>query len=182
MRLFVALDPDERAREHLTEFLEPRWDAGDDLRWTRPESWHVTLAFAGDCPDDVAEALVEECADRAARTAPPTLRLAGVGAFPEVSRASLLYAAVHADPDLAPLAASVRRMASRLGAAPDGGRFVPHLSVARFRRPADATAWWRILETYAGPSWQPDGIRVVRSRLTAGGPPVHETLAVLPFG
>lgn len=181
MRLFLALDPDERAREHLSDFLEPRWSVGEDLRWTRPESWHVTLAFAADCPDDVAEALIEACGEVAGRTSAPRLRLSGAGAFPDVSRASTLYAAVSAEPDLAPLARSVRAVASRLGAGPDGGHFVPHLTLARARRPADATAWWRVLDTYDGPDWRPDGIRVVRSQLTRGRPPVHQTLAVLPF-
>ena len=44
MRLFVAVVPPEPVVEHLDDFLEPR-RAAADFRWTRPEHFHVTLAF-----------------------------------------------------------------------------------------------------------------------------------------
>lgn len=180
MRLFIAVDPPQGAREDLVRFLEPRWEHADGLRFTRPETWHVTLAFMGNCPERVLEDLIDGCADVAAQSAPPTMVLHGAGAFPDVSRARVLYAAVGTEPDLSPLARSVRNIATTVGAAPDGGPFRPHVTLAR-QRPADATHWWRVLDTYAGPSWQPDGIRVYQSHLSQGSPPRYEALAVLPW-
>ena len=45
MRLFAAVVPPPEAIEDLAAFLEPREEAGPDLRWTTPEQWHLTLAF-----------------------------------------------------------------------------------------------------------------------------------------
>lgn len=182
MRVFVALDPSEEARDHLTRFLEPRWDHADGLRFTRPHTWHVTLAFMGSCPERALDDLIAGCADVARRSAPPAVALQGAGAFPDVSRARLLYAAVAAEPDLAPLAHAVRSVASKVGGAPDGGAFRPHVTLARTSPPRDATHWLHVLDTYAGPTWRPDGIRVIESHLTPGAPPRYDVLATLPWG
>ena len=45
--MFVALVPPAEAVEDLDAFLEPRREAGRDLRWSAPEQVHVTLAFCG---------------------------------------------------------------------------------------------------------------------------------------
>ncbi len=61
MRLFVAVVPPDEVLDDLEEHLEPRRDAGVDVRWTDRHQWHVTLAFLGDVPerrlDDLTEAL-----------------------------------------------------------------------------------------------------------------------------
>lgn len=181
MRVFVGLTLPDSARSHLESFLEPRRDAAEGLRFTGPDTWHVTLAFMGQCPDRVVDDLISACGEVAARHPAPTLRLAGANAFPEIGRARLLYAAVTADPDCAPLARSIRTAAQRIGAAPDGGAFVPHVTLARQNRGRDMTAWWRILDTYDGPPWQPDGVSVIQSHLQPGSPAHYEGLAVLPW-
>ena len=59
MRLFAALTPPDDAVEDLATFLEPRHQVGDDVRWTDPDQWHVTLAFMAEVPDRVVEAVTE---------------------------------------------------------------------------------------------------------------------------
>ena len=51
-------------------------------------------------------------------------------------------------------------------------------------RATDATRWLRVLDTYEGPTWRFDRIRLVRSRLGQGpgGRPRYETAAELPLG
>ena len=43
--MFIALPLPEAVNEHLAEYLEPRQEAGPDLRWTVSEQWHLTLGF-----------------------------------------------------------------------------------------------------------------------------------------
>ena len=50
MRLFTALVPSEDAVAHLDDFLEPRRPSAEAFRWSRPEQFHITLAFMGDAP------------------------------------------------------------------------------------------------------------------------------------
>ena len=187
LRMFVALTPPTEAVEDLAAFLEPRRAAGRDLRWTPPEQWHLTLAFLPRVPERVLDDLAERLARAAARRSPFTASLRGGGAFPEVARARVLFTGVDAgasEPTLRHLAESSRAAAGRAGAAPDGARFHPHVTVARCGRPTDLVRWVRLLDTYAGPLWSAEELSLYASHLGEGpgGRPRHEVVANLPFG
>ncbi|MEV4419847.1 RNA 2',3'-cyclic phosphodiesterase [Patulibacter sp. NPDC049589] len=148
LSLFVAVFPTEDARFDL----QRRLPAGS--RPTRPEKWHVTLAFLGEVPDertaDVAHAL---------STVPPpgpiTLRLAGGGRF-----GSVLWAGLAGDLEV--LAAFRARIGSALASAGfpiDGRPFRPHLTVSYRFDPGIQQA----LTDYAGPSWPVTELALVRS-------------------
>lgn len=184
MRVFCAVIPPERAAHDLDEFLDSRRDdpSARGLGWSRPDHWHLTLAFMGDARAAAVDDLVERLADGALDLPAPTLRVRGGGAFPVVERAKVLYAAVAGDLEvLGRLSERVRNAAAVTGCAPDGRAFVPHLTLARSRRPFEATRWVRVLETYRGPAFTADRVAVVESHL--GGPrPRHEVIAEVPLG
>ena len=184
MRLFVAVDPPPEAVEHLDSFLDARRDAGDDLRWTPSSQWHLTLAFMGAAPERVLEDLVDRVGDAAGAVPPVPLALVGGGCFPDVTRARVLWAGVSGGSALAPLVRRVRSACAVVGAAPEGGPFRAHLTLARMRQPRDATRWVRVLESYAGPPWTAGEVTVVASHLPrrGGHRPRHEVLARLPLG
>ncbi len=185
MRLFVAIVPPEEVLEDLAEHLGPRREAGHDLRWTDPYQWHLTLAFMAAVDPRHVDELEERLARAARRAAPLELRVAGVGCFPHVARAKVLWCGVE-DPAgaLPALARSVRGVAAKSGAAPDGGRFRAHLTLARLPRPADATRWVRVLEPYAGPPWTAGQLTLVESHLGQGrnGRPRYAVLGRFPLG
>ncbi|WP_370288889.1 RNA 2',3'-cyclic phosphodiesterase [Nocardioides sp.] len=189
MRIFAALLPDEITSERLEELLDVRRDAEPAWRWTMPEQWHVTLAFAGAAParrvDDVVEALTAI----AAATPPPVLRPAGAGAFPHPDAAKVLWlGVVPADgPEerLGDLAAVCRTAFARHGVEVDGTRFRPHLTVARSGRGLSATRWLRVLDTVATDldPWRPPALHLLASHLGEGPRrrPRYETLAALEW-
>ena len=183
MRVFVAVDPPAEVVDDLDAFLEARRDAGEGLRWTPPSQWHLTLAFMAAAPERVVDDLVGRLGEAVERRAPVGLAIAGGGCFPDVSRARVLWAGVQGGTALAPLARSVRSACAVVGAAPEGGPFRAHLTLARIPRPRDATRWVRVLESYAGPSWSATEVAVVASHLPRekGHGPRHEVLARLPL-
>lgn len=170
MRMFVALLPPDEVVEDLTEFLAPRQEVDSDLRWAAPEQWHVTLAFMPQVPDRSLDDLTARLERAAARRTPFTLGLAGGGAFPNPARAKVLYArlAVSDEEELDRLATGARAAANKAGAEAQGGRFRPHLTLARIRRPLDVTKWLRVLDAYRGPTWTADEIGLVESHLGEG--------------
>jgi 2'-5' RNA ligase len=184
MRVFVAVDPPAEVVDDLDAFLDARRDAGDGLRWTPPSQWHLTLAFMAAAPERVVEDLVGHLGEAVERRAPVGLAIGGGGCFPDVSRARVLWAGVQGGTALAPLARSVRSACAVVGAAPEGGPFRAHLTLARIPRPRDATRWLRVLEAYAGPPWSATEVAVVASHLPRerGHRPRHEVLARLPLG
>lgn len=184
--MFVALVPPAEALEHLEEFLTPRQEAGPDLRWTAPEQWHLTLAFMAEVAERRLDDLAERLTRAAARRTPFGARVVGAGAFPDAARAKVLYAGVETDDgvELARLATGVRAAANRAGAVPDGGRFHPHLTLARTRRPTEVTRWLRVLAAYAGPPWSAEEITLVASHLGEGPRrrPRYEVVGAFPLG
>ena|SRR6478735_7084609 len=185
MRLFVAVVPPDEVLDDLDAHLEPRRDAGADLRWTDRHQWHVTLAFLGDVPERRLDDLTEALSRSVAKRSPLVLRLSGAGAFPSPYAARVLWAGVEqVRGDLAAVAHGIRSSASSVGASPDGARFHPHLTLGRFGRPTEATRWIRSLQGLEGPAWVAPGAALVESHLGQGRGrrPRHEVVADLPFG
>lgn len=184
-RMFVAIVPPEPVREDLAAFL----DARSGMPWMHPEQWHLTLAFLANVDEHRLDDLVERLTAAAARRPVFRARLAGAGCFPYPNRASVLWIAVHSGPpgegatDVRHLAVNARSAANAVGAAPDGKAFVPHITVARLRRPIEATKWLRVLDTYQGPEWDVTHIDLVASYLGEGPKrrPRYEAIASLPL-
>ena len=164
MRLFVALwPPPDAVAELLAAVDEVRADA-PGLRWTRPEQWHLTLAFLGEVADDKRQELEERLARAAGRHPPLTLRFAGGGRF----GTRVLFTRV--DGDRAPLtrlAASVSAAARRSRIPVDDRPYRPHLTLARGRdddlRPLAAR-----LDAFTGVAWTVNRLDLVQSRLGQG--------------
>lgn len=182
MRLFAALVPPPEAVEDLDAFLEPRRDAAG-FRWTRPEQFHVTLAFYGTVPEHRLDDLVERLARAGARRTAFPAQVAGGGAFPDPAHARVLWAGLSLDDDgrteIGRLATGCRAAAARAGVVVDGQRFRPHLTLARLGRPDDVVRWVRLLDGYAGPAWTAGHLALIASHLGEGPArrPRYETVA-----
>lgn len=182
MRLFAAVVPPPQALTDLEDFLEPR-RVVDGPRWTRPDQWHLTLAFMSAVHERAVEGLVERLEEATSTRPSVRLALSGGGCFPDVTRAKVLWCGLRNGEQLEPLARAVRSAASVAGAAPQGGPFRPHLTLARFQRPVEGTRWVRLLEGYVGPEWTASEVVLVQSHLPRerGHRPHHEVLARLPL-
>ncbi len=127
IRLFVAIELPASVRTVLG-FLH----AGvPGARWTPVENMHLTLRFIG----EVEEPRIEDI-DRAllaVRSPRFSLELAGVGHFETSGQPRALWAGV---PKIAPLIRLRDRVESalvRAGFAPEGRKFLPHVTLARLR-------------------------------------------------
>jgi 2'-5' RNA ligase len=184
VRLFVAVIPPDDVLDDLAAHVDPRREAGAELRWADQHQWHVTLAFLGDVAERRLDELTDALAASAARRDPLVLRLAGAGAFPSAYAARVLWTGVEAlRGDLKAVARGVRSAANSVGATPDGTRFHAHVTLARFHRPTEATRWIRAFDAYEGPAWQVGHVELVESHLGEGRGrrPRYETLAELPL-
>ena len=187
MRMFTAVVPPQEVLEELEEFLGPRQEAGD-FRWTRPEGWHLTTAFMAAVPDRAMDDLLERLTRAGRRRTPVTLRLSGGGAFPNPVRAKVLYAGVEGEPDaleeLRRLSIGARAAANKAGAPADGSAFRPHLTLARMRRPVEATRWLRVLSTYSSADFEVTELALVASHLGQGpgNRPRYDVVARFPLG
>jgi len=186
--MFIAVPLPQVVEEDLAGFLEPRQEAGHQklgLRWTMPEQWHVTLAFLPDLADRHTDELLERVQGATSRRDPLVLRLAGAGAFPHAGHAKVLWTGVeHDGEELMRLAGGVRAAAAKSGTEVGGGRFHPHLTLARLGRPTDVTRLLTGLEQYESPSWEASEILLIASYLGQGpdARPRHEVRATFELG
>jgi 2'-5' RNA ligase len=184
MRLFVAIAPPAAVLDDLDAVAAPLRAGRQDLRWTSREAWHVTLAFLGQVDEAAATRLLRRMENAARRHNAIRLAFSGAGAFPDATRANVLWSGLSGDrAALAHLAESVAAGASRAGAPPPdkGRRFRPHLTLARCRMPAEVTELVAALDGYQGPSWAADRIHLVRSRPGATEYPRFTTLGSWPL-
>jgi 2'-5' RNA ligase len=99
-------------------------------RWIDPENYHITLRFIGDIDASVAND-VASILDGVNR-APFELRLDGLAAFGGRKPRSV-FANVAPSQALMDLQAELERLMQRVGLAPEGRKFTPHVTLARLR-------------------------------------------------
>lgn len=126
MRLFVgiALSPEVvEALERLSRHLRT---ADDKLRWTSPETWHITLQFLGEATAAQYECVVPRLS--AIRAPEVPVWLSGTGVF---DRAGVFWAGVNVSPELRALEKQVLSATGRCGFAAEERPYHPHVTLAR---------------------------------------------------
>ncbi len=146
IRAFIAIrltPPVEHALADITRALAltmPR----DGARWVRPEQIHLTLRFLGDTPvaqlDPIRKAM-----DAAVTGALPfSLRLSGVGAFPDRRRPRVIWAGLDGEINrLHSLKSALDAQLTLLGLPPEDKPFRAHLTVGRVKdqRAVEGIEW-----------------------------------------
>ncbi len=155
MRIFIALDIDEAIRERLARFLEGVRGLAPDVRWVKPESFHLTLKFVGEQPPQQVQLIKQALGG--VLGAPTQISFRGYGFFPSVKAARVFWVGMEADEHLASLARSIEDTTASLGIPREARDFAPHLTLARTgsgrpsRRPGDKSnrAFQRLQEKLA---------------------------------
>jgi RNA 2',3'-cyclic 3'-phosphodiesterase len=133
IRAFLGLEIPPAVRGALTvqQFLLPL------PRKVEPETFHLTLAFLGDCPDDALQAAHEGF--ETLREPGFPLHLQGLGIFGK-EKPHTAWAGVAASPALMRLQTKVETIARRAGCPIDARRFTPHVTLGRFSPPPPVEA------------------------------------------
>lgn len=168
LRLFVALPVPTSVRAALATALDrPSADDGR-LRPTRPEAWHVTLAFLGDTPAERLPAVVDVVTSvLRRRPLPDELRLGPAGRF----GGHTLWIGVDDRPtgSIGRLGADVQSGLADADLPVTQRAVTPHITVARARRrgrvgPTDVDA----LGPVPPIPWHPVGVEILRAHLGDG--------------
>ncbi len=127
MRLFVALDIDSDIRDRIAEFRTQVQSLAPDVRWVRPETFHVTLQFLGETKklEEIQRKL------RQVRSSPIAMAFRNAGFFPNPKSPRVFWVGIEADEHLQELVISIAEALRPLGYERDPGPFKPHLTLAR---------------------------------------------------
>jgi len=131
LRLFCALRlPDETA-ERLAAWQHAAFAGVPEVRLLPPDHLHVTLAFLGHRPVEELDAILGALREAAARAEPPLLSLRGY----RETRSVGILTFEDEDGRAAALAADLHERLAALGVyEPEGRKWLPHVTVLRFRR------------------------------------------------
>jgi 2'-5' RNA ligase len=145
LRAFLAVDVGEAARRALAAAAErlAREVRGREVRWARPESYHLTLRFLGEIEEERVAPLVRSVAAAVAALASFELALAAVEPFPSARGPQVIAATVAPEAPLAALARAVEAAVVRAGFPAEPRPYRPHLTLGRVRdraHPAVAAA------------------------------------------
>lgn len=157
-RLFFALKLTGDVRPQVVTLLERLQQATDALehrvkvKWVEPENLHFTLKFLGWMPALVLPSLTTIGQELAARTAPWSLTLSGVGAFPKPRYPQTIYvSAMTGAQPLIELATNLDRMLTECAISEAEKRsFVPHCTLGRVKQTRGVAALAPALEAEAG--------------------------------
>jgi RNA 2',3'-cyclic 3'-phosphodiesterase len=141
-RLFVGIRPPLAIRQQLEALM----GGVPGARWQDDAQLHITLRFIGEVErpqaEDVALAL------SALRFPALDVALAGVGQFDTRGRPNALWAGLRPHEALAQLHRKIDQALVRIGLAPEGRAYLPHITLARLNAGAGTTD--RFLAEHAG--------------------------------
>jgi RNA 2',3'-cyclic 3'-phosphodiesterase len=144
MRLFVGIPLNPAVVQELSAVAEQLRSINDGLRWSAPESWHITLQFLGNTSQAKYDCVTRLLGDvRAARL---PVWLEELGFF---DRAGVFFAGVQLTPELTGLQRLVVAANEKCGFVPETRPYHPHITLARSKR-----------------AMQGHGLRELRSRLS----------------
>lgn len=166
IRVFVGLALPHDVREHLAALQSGLKDA----RWVAAENLHLTLRFIGDVDEDVIEDI---CAALDNVTADPfEIALNGLGAFGHPPHS--VWAGVEDTPKgaLSSFQAGLENVLVRSGLEPEGRKYTPHVTLARFRKTADHSRLGTYIEAHGAlrtPAFPVSGFTLFQSHLSHQG-------------
>jgi RNA 2',3'-cyclic 3'-phosphodiesterase len=170
VRLFVAARPPERIRSQILALMQ----GIEGARWQDDDQLHLTLRFIGEVGLWVADEVV--LALRKIRADQPNISLSGVGTFARRGRIDTLWAGIAQTGDLAALHRKIDHALVRIGLAPEGRTYKPHITIARFGKMAgDTGSFVRAHGDLVSPTFPIDTFHLFES--TLGGSGAHYRMA-----
>lgn len=135
MRVFIAITLPGEAKQLLGQIQSRLKSKGIKASWPKKESFHLTVKFLGEVDPDSIQPLKEAMAEVASDFSGFDLWVGGLGFFPSVKKARVLWAGVGHDTDI--LENLERRLDARLqylGIKMEKKRFFPHITLARVKK------------------------------------------------
>ena len=172
IRAFVALDLESMSLRRVTRVSDRlRMGSGaPSATWTPAAQLHVTLKFMPALPGEAVAPLgkaLGKLAEGLQAPAPSPMRL---DAFPSIDAATVVVVELQdADGAMGRLATKIDKLANKHGVPLEKRAFRPHVTLARLKRPYDATRWLRQELTEGAGECRASSLTLYRSDLSPEG-------------
>ncbi len=173
LRTFIAFHLPGPVREHIRDIQDRLRPCGFRMRWVRPESVHLTLKFLGDIDPAAVEPITGALSEAVAGVPPVRLSLGGIGVFPTVRRARVLWVGLRGDTHpLIQIQKRIDTVMEGCGFPRETRPFKAHLTLGRAKGVLDPRRLAEIIEDFADMEAEPftaDEVILYRSELKPDG-------------
>lgn len=134
IRTFTAIELSSEVCSTAVRLIERLRSTPAKVAWSRPDNLHITLKFLGDVQADQIDDVCRAVHEAAAPFTPFDLIVAGVGAFPSLSRPKTIWLGTGEGTEQAVLLfQAIERNLKPLGIPQEHRRYTPHLTLGRVR-------------------------------------------------
>jgi 2'-5' RNA ligase len=177
IRAFIAIELPEKVKTGIQQ-LEGILKSQDpaQAKWVNPSSIHLTLKFLGTVGAEKLDGIIRVMKKSAQATGPFHLEIQGLGAFPNLRKAQVIWIGIKGDMDnLHSLQKSLEGGLAEEGFPPEGRPFTPHLTLARLGEKASSAERQALgeiiyhLKLESALALEVRSFNLMRSQLTRGG-------------
>ncbi len=173
LRMFIAIPIPPLLGEWLHDIQAQLGSTTSDVRWVKVANVHLTLRFLGDIASQQVQ-IIAGAMDRCLATrAPFRLAAGGVGVFPNLQRARVIWVGLDGDTnELSAMQAELESALARIGFKREQRPFRPHLTIGRVRRriaPRTLRTALQPLSKMASGAFWADRLVLYRSTLKPSG-------------
>ncbi|MGB5748594.1 MAG: RNA 2',3'-cyclic phosphodiesterase [Desulfobacterales bacterium] len=150
IRTFIALELPPAVISLFQEVQQDLKRLKIRARWVRPENIHLTLKFLGDVNPDDIDKIGTAMAVAAIDCLPVTVYVKGIGVFPGIKRPRVIWVGLGGDTQsLLALQSRLEQELARVAFPKDKRSFKAHLTLGRFKKPANPAAVRQMISEYA---------------------------------
>lgn len=148
IRTFIAIPIPKSISFFLGKIQEELKATRVKAAWTKAASLHLTLRFLGDTPEENVKQISQAMKATANACAPFTLSVEGVGVFPSIKKARVIWAGATGQTDrLKRIQRTLEKNLEQVSFPADTKQFSPHFTLGRFKERPDRTRLVKIIQT-----------------------------------
>lgn len=133
LRLFLAIDIDNNLKEKIILVKEQLEQILPQIKWTKPDTWHLTIKFLGETKKNKVDEIKKLCKDIAIKYSSFDIILKNISAFPNLRMPRVIFIDTEIPKELEKIFEEIEDKLSVLGFKKEDRKFHPHLTLARLK-------------------------------------------------
>jgi len=136
MRAFIAIELPQDIKNAISRLQSKLKASGADVKWVAPSNIHLTLKFLGEIDDKTKDGICILLKEIAARTQIFTIRLGGLGAFPNIRSPRIIWIGLALGHDQTKtIVDELENNLEKYGISRETKPFSSHITIGRIRSP-----------------------------------------------
>jgi 2'-5' RNA ligase len=133
LRLFIATDIDESTKEKIQGIRKTLLKLAPNIKWTAPDTWHLTIKFLGETKEEKINAIIEKCNNIAKNYSTFYINLKGISSFPNTKLPRVIFIDTIYPQQFKEMALALHNELLDLDFKKEDRDFHPHLTLGRIK-------------------------------------------------